>query len=116
MDSMKPIRRAAAVLLLIAPLAACGAGDDTSAAAAGEAQADTAPRRRTRQEALAEYRACIRTMTTTLSSAPDGSRDHINTNPSEVCQHLLSQAYREPAHARRRDPSDIGHSTPAVSP
>jgi len=104
------MRRMTAVLLACAGMAACGGERD--AAKLDDQVADAVPRRLTRQEARAEYLKCIRTMTTTESSAADGRRDHINANPSTVCDHLRAQAYPEPRHVRRREAGDVGHGLP----
>jgi hypothetical protein len=105
--------RSSSILLACICLAACGAdapaaGRDTGPP--GYAQFQEAQRREaaagaplTRQQAMAEYRKCIRTMS---GRTVPGTKQEMNGSP-RACDHWLAKAYPEPRHTLRRDPDSL---------
>jgi hypothetical protein len=97
---------AAAVLLACLCLSACKAEGDLAnyetraSAEFSEAQrrAEAGPEKPTRQQALAEYRKCVRKM-----SNPDSRPKGMSADPRRACAHWMEKAYPSARNVRKRD-------------
>jgi hypothetical protein len=97
---------AAAVLLACLCLSACNTGSDldryetraTAEFREAQRRTEAGPEKPTRQQALAEYRRCIRKM-----SNPDSLRRGMRADPRRACAHWMEKAYPRARNARKRD-------------
>lgn len=117
--------RTPSILLACLCLAACGAdapAAERDSGPPGHAEFREAQRRDsaagaplTRQQAMAEYRTCIRRLSS--DTVFPGTRQRIRADPSRACAHWLAKARPEPRHTLRRDPDSLViPETPRMNP